>query len=376
MASAEGAIVKENLQFNSSAPFIMAGCEEGLANRLRVLSAYLHVARALHGKDCAVVMVWDVNNACPGHFLELFAPLDNVVFITSSMIPLFKDHPALKRDYGSSAMGFREIVWGQNDIQLYRYARRKDGSFWRQDQHYLQARLLGKFKVKKHILDKVFVYIKNNNICEAEAMHVRSTDHPARSNTWNVWVTINSTEKAMFMMTDNPTVQLYYRQEFPRKLKVYEEISQMVKPNHVVALSEKDIVHKNNFVYGFTKSDFKELIVDLNNATVPSAISHIAMSNEERSVLPSMYRYTTLEHTLIDVLISAHAHHFHPSGMSSLSELVVILRRMGARRCKSGRFRDDYDEEKQKLVEDLDHLTGAHDLEPFEIKDQQVMVHD
>ena len=46
-------------------------------------------------------------------------------------------------------------------------------------------------------------------------------------------------------------------------------------------------------------------------------------------VITAPIRYTTLEHTLIDVLIAAHASKFHPSGFSSMSDLVQMFSRIG-----------------------------------------------
>ena len=52
--------------FNGSDPgYIIAECDTGLANRLRVLAAFMHVGR-VRFNDAHLVFVWDVNSACPG----------------------------------------------------------------------------------------------------------------------------------------------------------------------------------------------------------------------------------------------------------------------------------------------------------------------
>jgi hypothetical protein len=43
------------------------------------------------------------------------------------------------------------------------------------------------------------------------------------------------------------------------------------------------------------------------------------------------HRYTTLEHTLVDVLIAAHAKDFKPALYSSLSDLVTLFAQIGKR---------------------------------------------
>ena len=71
--------------------YVIAASSAGLSNRLRVLASFLWVTE--NSFDGAhLVFVWDVNEACPGHFLELFEPIDNVIFATSeSAISLYKD---------------------------------------------------------------------------------------------------------------------------------------------------------------------------------------------------------------------------------------------------------------------------------------------
>ena len=50
--------------------------------------------------------------------------------------------------------------------------------------------------------------------------------------------------------------------------------------------------------------------------------NQIQISGIDSSSRPVDYRHTTLEHTIIDVLIAAHTKHFKPSLYSSLSDLV------------------------------------------------------
>ena len=60
------------------------------------------------------------------------------------------------------------------------------------------------------------------------------------------------------------------------------------------------------------------------------------LRNESKTIqgnetLAEDHRYTTLQNTLIDVLIAAHAHHFKPASFSSLSELVSTFSHIGKR---------------------------------------------
>ena len=68
---------------NADEGFILVECDEGLSNRLRVLVTHIFFAERFHN-NAKLVMIWDINEACPGHFLELFKPLPYVSFATSS----------------------------------------------------------------------------------------------------------------------------------------------------------------------------------------------------------------------------------------------------------------------------------------------------
>lgn len=62
--------------------YITVESDGGLANRLRVLISYYFIAKAYYD-NYKLFMIWDINDACPGHFLSIFEPIDDVYFITS-----------------------------------------------------------------------------------------------------------------------------------------------------------------------------------------------------------------------------------------------------------------------------------------------------
>ena len=108
--------------------FIVAGSDGGLSNRLRALVAYMHVAKVKYNNaelgnsfnslryfiillfscflsrsymhNFCIVFVWDVNAACPGHFLEIFRPLDGVTFIKNASRPSFE--PSAKASFSNT----------------------------------------------------------------------------------------------------------------------------------------------------------------------------------------------------------------------------------------------------------------------------------
>lgn len=67
---------------NPDPGYIIAESRTGLGNRLRVLAAYSYLAETKFKTH--LVFIWDVTEACPGHFLQVFEPLKNVVFAQNS----------------------------------------------------------------------------------------------------------------------------------------------------------------------------------------------------------------------------------------------------------------------------------------------------
>ena len=56
--------------------FILAESDGGLGNRLRVLAAYMYIGKVNHG-GAHLAFIWDVNIACPGHYLEVQLAYDD-----------------------------------------------------------------------------------------------------------------------------------------------------------------------------------------------------------------------------------------------------------------------------------------------------------
>ncbi len=85
--------VKNEIQLKRD-KYILIECRHGLANRLRVLAAYLYLIEHKY-KTSYIVMVWDLNRPCVGHFLEAFQPVPNVIFITGDLRQSFEDRAFL-----------------------------------------------------------------------------------------------------------------------------------------------------------------------------------------------------------------------------------------------------------------------------------------
>jgi len=84
----------ELFKSNDGGKYILIECDAGLSNRLRVLAAYMHIAKELYNNS-DVVMIWDTNESCNGHFLQAFEPIPRITFTTSYSRNVFEEH-ALK----------------------------------------------------------------------------------------------------------------------------------------------------------------------------------------------------------------------------------------------------------------------------------------
>lgn len=251
--------------------FVIIDSLSGLSNRLRVLAAHMYIAEVYH-RVSNVVMVWDINDECPGHFLEIFQPIVNVTFIARNI----KSHlePFARASYPPSYSSFPFILL-QHNITL-------DGPTWHQE----QRRMYGLFRPVNEVHNKVTHFVRKYGICNASAMHVRRTDldthphvvdnenHTTDADFFN-FVESRPANEPVFLMTDNPSTQFKFLRKYgSRKILVY------------------------------------------------SLIPFPAAPSRRRN---SVYRFTTLHHAIVDVLIAAHAYAFKGSFFSSMSSLVEIF---------------------------------------------------
>ena len=163
------------------------------------------------------------------------------------------------------------------------------------------------------------------NICNSNAMHIRMTDLAADMKKKKKHVNLQAyfdhvdslpAAETVYLMTDNAETQKKFIDKYGnKKILVYENISPI--------LSTLD---------GKTFNSVSELMAE---GTTDETIATMTKSDTN---IPSDIRHTTLEHTLIDVLIAAHAKEFKPAIYSSLSDVVKIFKNIGRNEfgwCKS-----------------------------------------
>ena len=215
-----------------------------------------------------IVMVWERNEACVGHFLEIFQPLENA----ASQRPLFEKQAVAH--LGPSYASFHEIL------------RRFDVDRSPEKWHALRREKYRLFKPVSFVLHEVFQFVTLHDICHCIGVHIRHTDldtHYSVANTnhssnipffhfIDSHTETNSSNPCVYLMTDNPTTQHIFLNRYgTSRLLVYDTIR---------------------------------------SASVHHEANH---------------RFTSLFHTLVDVLITAFTSDFKGSKGSSLSELVWLF---------------------------------------------------
>lgn len=143
--------------------YIMIESQDGLSNRLRLLAGYMYINKVFDNIS-HVVMIWDVNEACPGHFLELFHPINGVSFISRLDIPLFAANAMAI--YPPSYQNFLEVL------------RHHYLPIWQNPPAWHEARkeMYMHFRALPHVNAHIAEFVERNHICNNAAIHVRHTD--------------------------------------------------------------------------------------------------------------------------------------------------------------------------------------------------------
>jgi hypothetical protein len=276
--------------------YIIIECRDGLANRLRLLAGYLFVMEQLQqqrqGQNAAefshIFMVWDLNDACPGHFLQLYEPIENVSFISRHDVKYLA--PMANKIYPPSFMNYLEV------LNRFSFHRKDDPPhIW----HLSRLEMYSRFRPVVDILQIVSRYVASHKICEMAAIHIRRTDlddyvhhthqenHTISDAQYEEFIESLPRTMSIFVMTDNPLTQKYFLEKYGSdRVLIYQ-------PLHLPERTFED--HR-----------------------------HLRIQSRGTRRLTTV-RYTTLQHTLVDVMIAAHSATFLGNPVSSLSELVHLV---------------------------------------------------
>lgn len=261
--------------------FILIECDSGFSNRLRLLATFMFLRKVVFTNVSNVVMVWDVNESCRGHFLQTFQAVKGVVFISSHERKLFERF-AIKSYFNTDAPIQKVLSW--HNISL------SDDEVIE-----LQRSTYSQFVPVEDIKKAVSEFVHKYHICEASAIHIRRTDmdaHPVflhkytRNHTSDddfiAFIESLPPEEKIFLLTDNFRTQNSLIERFgPDKILVYHKITQ----------------HTTNLHYNLH------------------------------------HRFTFFRTTVMDILIAVHGKRFKGTFFSSMSDLISVLRGInGARR--------------------------------------------
>ena len=112
-----------------------------------------------------LAFVWDVNEACPGHFLQVFEPIPNVIFATNSSRYVLDKNAKIV--YENSLAVFTWTLM-MNNIPKNRHG------FPKWDD--IEYRMYSLYYPNREVMAKVKTFVEQYNICNASAMHLRVTD--------------------------------------------------------------------------------------------------------------------------------------------------------------------------------------------------------
>ena len=343
----------------------------GLSIRLRVMAAYMYIAQA-HHNGAHLVFIWDVNAACPGHFLQIFEPISTVVFGTNNSRYVL-DKKA-KVVYENSLAVFTWTMT-MNNVPKNRFGL----PTWRSIEYDMYSR----YVPNREVMNKVTAFVREYNICSSSAMHLRATDlstHLARENkrlnlaSYYAFVESRPADEAVFILTDNPDSQRHFLDKYgPKKIIVYsiiaaaehqmplrlsttnthrEDTGESVKITDITAnntnkitevnvttvnttelsgdaLGEKDVRGRRRGRRSLTESHSKHLSTGGKRGKKSLGNEEEKNFNKEKNTLTEDHRFTSLEHTLVDVLIASHSQTFKPAMYSSLSDLVSMFGKIG-----------------------------------------------
>lgn len=158
--------------------YIIVESDGGLANRLRVLVSYYFIAKHFYS-DYHLFMVWEVNDACPGHFLSIFQPIDDVTFITNTTRSiLLQMHRYIDDDiisYPNTRDGFG-LTMAKLEVDTYLKHKHKIRNMKRYLWNHEKELWWSLMKPLHDIQWRAFQYAREHDICNSSAIHIRRTD--------------------------------------------------------------------------------------------------------------------------------------------------------------------------------------------------------
>lgn len=335
--------------------YILAESNGGLSNRLRVMAAYIYIGEVKFG-GAHLAFVWDINDACPGHFLQIFDPIPNVMFATNSSRYVLDKNAKIVFENSFAVFNW---IMEMNSIPKNKYGFPK----WTTIEYNIYSR----YSASRDVMKKVTEFVTAHNICNASAMHVRVTDlsvalaktrKKINMASYFAFVESRPPDEPVFLLTDNPDTQRLFLDKYgPKKIIFYSLIAGVEQQRPIGLRNTLDSSLTGNYtlndsdtsefsgnssgsnIMGWNRNKMSNDKIGAGHGRNKSEISHskhldATGSKRERGMklihaLSEDHRFTSIEHTLIDVLIAAHSKTFKPAMYSSLSDLIHLFSRIG-----------------------------------------------
>jgi hypothetical protein len=271
-----------------------------------------------------LAFIWDINEACPGHFLQIFEPLDHVIFATNASRYVLDKNAKIV--YENSWAVFTWTLMMNNIPKA---------KFGHPGWSTIEYNMYSRYFPTREVMGKVNEFVRAHNICQASAMHLRLTDMSQHLEKKRKAVNINGyfrfvesrpKDEPVYLLTDNPTSQRLFLEKYgPKKILVYRRIPSEDDQKPLV------VSYKLNSASASASANGTAISANTSASTSTSSgtPSGDSSSTSRKSKLPEDHRFTSIEHTLIDVLIAAHSRDFKPGIYSSLSDLVHMFARIG-----------------------------------------------
>jgi hypothetical protein len=164
----------------------------GLCNKLRVTFTYHEKAKSENNK---LIIIWTVDQYCPGFFLDYFEPIENITFVRDSI--------GLKIDI----------------------------STWEKNEAFDNLSIYSKLKVLPHLENKIknnIELLENNYV----AVHIRRTDNEesikkSPDSTFIKFIDENKFAN-LYIATDNPNTQNIFIKKYKDKIKTINLIKSRI----------------------------------------------------------------------------------------------------------------------------------------------------
>ncbi|MEM1038853.1 MAG: hypothetical protein AAGI12_05230 [Pseudomonadota bacterium] len=237
--------------------------EQGLANRLRTILTYLHLAEKA---QAPLYCCWEADEHCPGLFQDYFEPLYRPIFGQAHW-----DHHMTLRDVISfRGQGYPTDIAEAHGVNL------SDA------QH---TALYEKLVLKPELRSQIDAFADSVDIGSCIGLHIRRTDHvkDAVSQTGgyaddNQFMTqiealiAQDVQARFFLATDNAETQQTFQDRFGERLVIYSSVPRsdaLRKTSLRHAIFDVYLLSKCQRIFGSTYSSYSQLAHHLSGGRAP-----------------------------------------------------------------------------------------------------------